>query len=108
VNIKAEIHDVDLVNAKGDVIESTSATCTRCGNEEDSYGTSAGSIARCLMLLRESCPGGRRHFYEVDDGALDGREAFEARYAGDPTCCFTAEGLALHRQIQAAYKRECP
>ena len=105
--VKAEIDDIELIARDGYAIDSTRATCTRCGNEEDSYGTSQGSVARCLMMLRESCPGGRRHFYEVEEGSSDGREKYETRYEGDPSCCFTAEGLAMQQRIEAAYRSYC-
>lgn len=105
MNIKAEIDDVTLTNDEGYPVRGTCATCTRCGHQEESFGTSEGSVSRCLVLLRENCPGGRRHFYIVDDGVPDPRERYEPRYQGDPTCCFTAEGLAVQLHIRAAYRR---
>lgn len=105
MNIKCEIEDVTLVNGDGRSVNGTRATCMRCGNSEESYGTKEGSVQRCLMLLRESCPGGARHFYVADDGELDERAAMDPIYEGDPTCCFTAEGLREQRLIAAAYHR---
>lgn len=107
MNIKCEIEDVTLVNADGRSVEGTCATCMRCGNSEESYGTKEGSVQRCLMLLRKSCPGGARHYYVVDDGELDERAAMDPLYGGDPTCCFTAAGLREHRLIAQAYRRIC-
>lgn len=105
MNIKCEIDDVTLVNAEGYAVKSVCATCTRCGHEEESFGTSDASVVRCLVLMRENCPGGSRHFYVEDDGVPDERARYEPRYEGDPTCCFTAEGLALHLRIKEAYCR---
>jgi hypothetical protein len=107
VSIKCEIDYVELVNAQGRPVRGILATCTRCGNQEESFGTSEGSVSRCLMLIRESCPGGSRHFYVVDDGEVDARQAMDPRYEGDPTCCFTAAGLREHRLIAAVYRRCC-
>lgn len=103
MNIRCEIDEVMLTNDEGYSVRSTLATCTRCGNEEESFGTSEGSVMRCLILLRESCPGGKRHFYVTDDDDRDDgdRGIYENN---DPTCCFTSEGLALQVQIEATYR----
>ena len=89
MRIKCEIDDF------GDDVR---AECTRCGNE-----VSGSSTLQCLVLMRQSCPGWRYHWYVEDDGIPDPREQYEPRHRGDPTCIFTAEGLALHRRIKAAY-----
>ena len=34
-----------------------------CGNETESYGASAVSELRCLVLMREECPRGENNFY---------------------------------------------
>lgn len=105
MKIKCEISLVTLLNDAGRSVKGVCATCTRCGNEEESFGDSDGSVARCLVLMRQSCPGGALHYYVEDDGIPNERERYEPRYQGDPTCCFCAEGLALHLRIKEAYRR---
>ena len=51
-----------------DEVESVCASCSRCGAETESFGTTGASIRRCLALLREECPNGEHNFYfDVDD-----------------------------------------
>jgi hypothetical protein len=107
VKIKCEIDYVTLINGEGCPVRGVCATCTRCGNQEESFGNSDASVARCLVLMRQSCPGGARHFYVEDDGVPDERECYEPRYEGDPACTFTAEALGLHLKIKAEYLRLC-
>jgi hypothetical protein len=47
-------------------VPSVQVTCGRCGHEESSYGTSGGSVLRCLVLLRGNCPENERNWYEID------------------------------------------
>ena len=91
MNIKCEIDDFLDDDAVG-------ATCTRCGNTV--RGTSA---LQCLVLMRQSCPGGALHRYVEDDGVPDPRWQYEPKYGGDPTCIFTADGLDLHQRFKKAY-----
>lgn len=35
-------------------------TCSRCGHATESCGTGDSSIRRCLALMREECPEGKR------------------------------------------------
>ena len=44
-------------------IPSVRAVCSRCGHTTESGGTSEASVKRCLALMREECPRGRRYFY---------------------------------------------
>ena len=103
--IKCEIASVMLTDDDGYLERGVRAKCTRCGHVEKVIGTSAGCAVRCLMVMRQKCPGGARHFYIKDDGVPDDRERYERRYRGDPACCFMAEGLELHLRIKAAYLR---
>jgi hypothetical protein len=43
------------------------ATCTRCGEQQESFGTEEASVKRCLVLLRENCPKGEQNFYVSAD-----------------------------------------
>jgi len=43
------------------------ATCTRCGNETESFGTGENSIRRCLALMWEECPAEENNYYAPSD-----------------------------------------
>lgn len=47
-------------------ILSVRARCSRCGHTTESGGTGERSITRCLVLMREQCPRGERHYYTTD------------------------------------------
>lgn len=47
--------------------ESVTATCSRCGHETESCGSSEESIRRCLVMMREECPLGESNWYEGED-----------------------------------------
>jgi hypothetical protein len=71
MKVLSAIDTIELENDTGRLIESVSATCSRCGHATESFGTSDSSIRRCLVLLREECPEGEDNFY-VDEGADEG------------------------------------
>lgn len=60
---------VTVVEMEGDYgpVEGVVACCSRCDHETESYGTSAASVRRCLVLLREECPLNESNFYEADE-----------------------------------------
>lgn len=64
--VKCSIEEITLDGDYGNDVESTSATCTKCGHTTESYGTSEGSINRCLALMNEECPEGENNFYEEE------------------------------------------
>jgi len=55
-------------------VEGMCATCSRCGYETESFGTTEASIRRCLALLREGCPNREWNYY-VDTEEEDVRAA---------------------------------
>lgn len=67
MKIHCTIDYVDLENARGQQIPGVYATCSQCGNETETFGTSATSVRRCLALLRGGCPEGARNYYVTDD-----------------------------------------
>lgn len=71
--VKCEIEETELENDDGRSIPGVTATCNRCGNETESYGTSEASILRCLAMMRDDCPLGQHNFYveDEDDGSFD-------------------------------------
>lgn len=62
----ATISAIELDGDNGEPIDSTCATCKRCGHETESYGTSSASARRCLVLLRKECPNKESNFYRED------------------------------------------
>jgi hypothetical protein len=49
------------------LVEGVCATCSRCGHETESYGTSDRSVRRCLALMREECPEGQSNYYVAEE-----------------------------------------
>lgn len=64
MKVECEVDEIDM----GDCGEclGVRVTCSRCGHETESYGTSGASVRRCLVLLREECPMDERNFYYTD------------------------------------------
>lgn len=50
-------------NDDGADVECTYVKCSLCGHQTTSYGTSDGSLKRCLLLMRKECPRGENNFY---------------------------------------------
>ena len=65
--VKCRVDEVELDNDDGYQIDSVRVTCSRCGQDTESYGTSPNSVRRCLVLLRKDCPRGEENYY-VDEG----------------------------------------
>lgn len=61
--------DIAEAELDGDftAIEGVVATCSRCGHEVESFGTSDASVTRCLAVMREECPRGEPNFYVEAD-----------------------------------------
>lgn len=55
--------DYDADPAYGRAIEAIGATCRRCGHYNRSFGSSAASMRRCLVLMRHECPRFEENFY---------------------------------------------
>jgi hypothetical protein len=62
MRVRCEIQETELDGDYGSVA-GISATCSRCGHETQSFGTSEASIKRCLVLMREECPESEQNFY---------------------------------------------
>jgi hypothetical protein len=69
MKVACSIDLVELENDDGREVEGVQATCSRCGNETQSFGTEPVSVRRCLVLMREECPEGELNFYVAEDGA---------------------------------------
>ena len=61
--VECEIEFYTAENEKGTKVPSVRAICTECGHETTSFGESEKSIKRCLVLMSEECPEGRKNFY---------------------------------------------
>lgn len=67
MRVRCEIEETELENDDGRMIDGVTATCSRCGHETESFGTSERSVARCLVLMREECGNQENNFYVADD-----------------------------------------
>ena len=67
MRVEVEITETELEGDYGKWIDSVVATCTRCDNETESFGTSDASRRRCLVLMRETCPENEHNFYVDSD-----------------------------------------
>lgn len=65
--IKCEIIEDSDYNEEGYEVDCIRATCSKCGHETMSFGTSDASIRRCLVLMREECPMDESNFYTEDE-----------------------------------------
>jgi hypothetical protein len=70
MRVSCSIQFTELENDDGLTVEAVCATCSRCDHETQSFGTSARSIRRCL-LMREECPEGEDNFYTGENGWED-------------------------------------
>lgn len=71
MRVEVEIATDFMENDNGHEVEGICATCTRCGHETQSFGTSERSVKRCLALLREECPNSEENFYVDADANED-------------------------------------
>ena len=62
--VECEVEYVQIGRSRRDGVR---VTCTECGHSEESFGTGAGSVRRCIMLLKENCPEGGGNFYVADE-----------------------------------------
>lgn len=63
--IKCEIGTIELDGYQGPV-DGVTATCSKCGHETQSFGTSQRSVNRCLVALNEECPDEESNLYVVE------------------------------------------
>ena len=66
--VTCDIEFIFLTNENGIDIDSVEATCSECDHATQAYGQQAVSVRRCLVLMREECPMGRRNFYTAANG----------------------------------------
>lgn len=61
--VECEFVLIELEDDFGNTQPSVKAICSECGHEVESYGQSSGSMSRCLAVMRDECPEGRRNYY---------------------------------------------
>ena len=59
---------LQLENDDGREVDSVEVTCKKCDHTTQSYGDSAASVRRCLLLLREECPQNESNWYIAEGG----------------------------------------
>ena len=69
MRILCEIEEIELEGDHGEMVPGVCARCSACEHQTESYGTSAASIRRCLVLMCEECPQQENNFYVDADGA---------------------------------------
>ncbi|CAA6603170.1 conserved hypothetical protein [Rhodospirillaceae bacterium LM-1] len=59
----------EYIELEGDYgpVDGVEVTCGECGHSETSFGTGAGSLNRCALLLRENCPRGEQNLYDASE-----------------------------------------
>lgn len=65
MKVSCEIEETELEGDYG-MVTGIRASCSHCGHETESFGSSETSIKRCLALMREECPAGESNFYVAD------------------------------------------
>lgn len=65
--VECEIDFDQQENDNGILVDCTHAYCTECEHETMSIGTGEASVKRCLVLMREECPMGRKNFYVSEE-----------------------------------------
>jgi hypothetical protein len=67
MRVICDIGETTLENDEGFEIDGVSATCRRCGNITESFGTEGPSVRRCLVMMRNECPLRQSNFYVSED-----------------------------------------
>jgi hypothetical protein len=72
MRVSCEIEETTLEGDYSSEVEGVMATCSRCGDVSEAFGTGEASVRRCLMGLREGCSWGEQNFYFAADGSDGG------------------------------------
>ena len=62
--VKCSVDYTSIENDNGYEVEGVVVTCSKCGNTTESFGTSEGSIKRCLAIMNEEC--NENNFYVAE------------------------------------------
>lgn len=65
MKVSCDVSHTERENERGGPVDGVTTTCSRCQNEQFSFGTSSRSVNRSLALLNEECPRDENNFYEV-------------------------------------------
>mgnify|MGYP003555426987 CR=1 FL=1 len=67
MRVECEVEAVILTGDNGKPMDGVCVTCSRCDHEAEAFGTTALSVRRAAVKLRETCPEGEKNFYAVDE-----------------------------------------
>jgi len=65
--VTCEVEQVDLTNENGKPVPGLRVTCTKCGEQTESFGQRGRSLRRCLALMKEECPRGEENYYKTEE-----------------------------------------
>jgi hypothetical protein len=67
MEVTCEVEETMLEGQHGRTYPGIVVTCEQCGFEVESLGTGAGSIRRCLELMKRQCPLKESNEYVTSD-----------------------------------------
>lgn len=67
MRVPCNVEFTQIENERGFPVDGVCVTCTRCGEEAESFGTGEASIKRCFVLLREQCHEDNFYYDEDED-----------------------------------------
>lgn len=73
--VYCDIVEEEIENDEGRPVYGVIASCRKCGNETEAFGTEEGSIRWCLLQMRNECPRNENNFYKAE---------MSYNYYGDP------------------------
>jgi hypothetical protein len=104
MRVTCSVEETEVENENEQSIPGVVVTCSRCGNETKSFGTSDRSIDRCLALLREECPKKEKNFY-VDERKVKKDEEGDEDDDGRSRCIRC--GCKLDAEEEESGRDEC-
>jgi hypothetical protein len=66
MKVLCDVEETTLENDDGFEVNGVVVTCSKCGHQTESFGTTNASIKRCFVLLREQCPNEEENFYHQE------------------------------------------
>jgi hypothetical protein len=69
MRVRVEVEEIELEGEHGGIIPSICVTCTKCGECAEVWGTTARSVRRGCIMLREGCE--EDNYYYCDEGEED-------------------------------------
>jgi hypothetical protein len=66
MRVECDVEETEIDGDRGPV-DGVCVTCSRCDHEVTAFGTTAKSVRRCMVMLREECPNNEENFYTADE-----------------------------------------